>query len=71
MPILLEAADPDRHSVYLSIAALNAIDELGEIARPYRKQIQALPKTVSTGKSRVSGYGGRLLKRIEQQFKID
>ena len=71
MPILLEAADPDRHSVYLSIAALNAIDELGEIARPYRKQIQALPRTVSTGKSRVSGYGGRLLERIEQQFKID
>jgi arylsulfatase A-like enzyme len=66
---LITAANAENHGAYVAIAALNALDELGEKARPLRDRIAALPQegdwTPPRGRSYVPNLIKRILERLE------
>ena len=55
LPVLLEIANVDRHSPYLSMLALNAIDYLDKKAASAAAAIRALPKDNATVNQRIKG----------------
>lgn len=64
---LLELAHPKKNSVFVSLAALNALDRLGEQARPGLEQIRSWPTQAPPGRS---SYGiPRLINRLREQLK--
>lgn len=62
--VLLELAPADRNGVYVSIAALNAIDELGEKAAPVRAEVARLPREDPNAHERMRSYIPRLIEHI-------
>jgi arylsulfatase A-like enzyme len=64
LPVLLKHANIDNHGLYVAMLALNAIDEMGERARPIGKQVAALPKGNATVHDRMKENLAKLLEHI-------
>ncbi len=67
---LLDAAQIRRWGVYACIAALNAVDELGEAARPIASRLRAVADDRASREPRADGYVPRLLEKIEGDLGI-
>jgi len=65
---LVHAADQRESSVWVAILALNALDALGERARPVAEKIRALPESGAGTPGRMAGYVPRLLEKIRADF---
>jgi uncharacterized sulfatase len=63
LEVLLELAELGPNSVYVSIAALNAIDYLEERAAGAKDRIAALPKEHESVPPRMTTYVGRLIDK--------
>ena len=64
MPLLVEWSNLDRHSLYVSMLALNVIDDLDSRVEPWKADIKALPATQENLHGRLQGYVPRLLEKI-------
>ena len=64
---LKQCADPTKTSAYTSIAALNAIDELGSKAAPILGAVLAQPVTASDTVARANGYVERLHQTLREK----
>jgi arylsulfatase A-like enzyme len=62
--VLLELAPIDGSGLYVSLAALNAIDQMGARAAPARPLLEAMPRTAEGIPERLAGYVPRLLEKI-------
>ena len=62
--VLIDAADLKKHNVWVSMLALNAIDELGTKAAPLLEQVRALPLRDTVTPQRYRSYVPNLIKRI-------
>jgi len=71
MPRLLEWAHLDRHSLSLSMLALNVIDDLGQRALPWKEKIASLPAKQEDLDARLQGYVPRLLEHIMANLESD
>ena len=65
---LLEGADQSKHGLFVAIAALNAIDELGSRAASIVPKLKQLPRTDPNLPRRINGYVPRLLDRITNRM---
>lgn len=65
----MDLAPPDRNGLYISMAALNALDMLDEKAATLEKAIEALPREDPTHPGRGGDYANRLIERILADFK--
>jgi arylsulfatase A-like enzyme len=63
LPLLLEAADVSRNGVYLSMLALNALDDLDQRAAGIKDQIAALPRKHTSVPPRMGSYVDRLIDK--------
>lgn len=61
---LIDYSNLDKNNLYTAVAALNAIDRLGGIAKPYREEIKALPTTHDDVHSRMDQLVPRLVEKI-------
>jgi len=68
MEILLRLANQETGEVTAAIAAIGAIDTIGERAKPWIAEITALPTKPSQGVKRVEGYVGRVLGDIQSTW---
>jgi arylsulfatase A-like enzyme len=68
LKVLLRAIQPDQDA-YLSVAAWNAIDNLGDNARPAVAAIREISPDPTEPPQRYGGYGRRLKQRILTRFK--
>lgn len=66
---LIEAGDANRHGPYVSLAALNAIDRLGDKARPAADRIANLPTKGDWVPGRGWDYNQRLIEHIQANLK--
>lgn len=64
LSVLLELAPLDQSGIYVSMMALNAIDELDGKAAPYLERIKALPTSHPSVIQRMSSYIPRLIEKI-------
>jgi len=64
LPGLIELASLDRSSIYVSVAALNAIDDLGEKAASLKDAVAELPRENASINSRMKDYVPRMIERI-------
>jgi uncharacterized sulfatase len=69
LKILLVHADAKKNSLYVSLAALNAIDRLGEKARPIAKEVLTLPTEPTDAKHRAAMGVSRLLASIRPKLE--
>jgi uncharacterized sulfatase len=67
--VLFEAAPMDRNGVYVSIAALNAIDELDAKAASLKEAVAKLPTQARGTPQRMGGYVPRLIEKIMADLK--
>ncbi len=63
LPVLLDAARIDKHGLYVSMLALNALDALDGKAAKVRDQIRALPAATPDIDARLKEYVGNLIKK--------
>jgi uncharacterized sulfatase len=63
LPVLLELAPLDRNGVYVSMLALNALDELDEKAKSAMAAIGSLPKQAPSVRPRMNSYVARLIEK--------
>ncbi|MBS0266079.1 MAG: sulfatase-like hydrolase/transferase [Planctomycetes bacterium] len=68
LELLLGLSDCSRQNVFVSIAALTSLDELGEIARAVAVPIAALPRQPKLPHERYSPYVPRLLDDLNARF---
>jgi uncharacterized sulfatase len=61
---LTELAPPDKNGVYVAMAALNAIDRLGEKGKPARQALKGMSATDPSAPKRTAEYVPRLLKDL-------
>lgn len=61
---LVDLADVNRHGLYVSLRALNALDALGENAQPALEPIAALPQECPSIHQRNRDYIPRMIERI-------
>ena len=66
---LLAAADQGEHGLFTAIEALNALDALGERARPWLERIRALPREDPGVPARLANYVPRLLDAIGEDLE--
>ncbi len=64
LPLLAGIALPDKNGVFVSMAALNAIDALGDKAAGVRDVIKAMPTTGPSPDARFNSYVPRLVEAI-------
>jgi uncharacterized sulfatase len=64
LAVLVELGDPRRNSIYLSLAALNALDRLGEKARPVLPALKDWPTEGMPAGHRAGPGIARLLAKI-------
>ena len=64
LPLLLDCANAETHGVYAAIAALNAIDHLGQKADPIRAEVAKLPRKDPRAPDRTASYCDRLIEHI-------
>ena len=69
LAILLEHADASRHGLFVSMAALNALDYMDERARPALAKMSELPQTVEGANSRFRAYLPNLIKKIQDDLQ--
>ncbi|MDA7866450.1 sulfatase-like hydrolase/transferase [Verrucomicrobia bacterium] len=62
--VLIDAADLEKHNVWVAMLALNAIDELGPKAAPLLEQIRSLPQRNTVTPQRYRSYIPSLIKKI-------
>jgi arylsulfatase A-like enzyme len=67
LPVLLEHANAEQHGVYNAVAALNAIDRLGEKADSIRDQVAKLPRKDPKAPERTAAYCDRLIQKITDE----
>lgn len=67
LDILLRSGRPKENTVYIRLAALNALDRLGEKARPGLTTIKSWPTDVP--KTDRAAYGIRLISKIVKQLE--
>ncbi|MGV3723471.1 MAG: sulfatase-like hydrolase/transferase [Actinomycetota bacterium] len=65
---LREAAPAEKHGVYVSIEALNAIDALGAKAAPLLPLVKSLSQPVAAAPARIREYTVRLTERITSEL---
>lgn len=63
-PLLLDLANAEKHGVYVSIFALNALDELKPKAKLSVAALKALPQKDPAAPERAQGYIPRLIESI-------
>ena len=68
LPLLGAWADWSKNDVFTVMAALNAIDALGEKAAPLAATIKALPAAGPTPHARYKEYPPRLLEELRARF---
>jgi uncharacterized sulfatase len=68
LEVLLAHADAKKNSLYVSLAALNAVDRLGDKARPIAKELRALPTEPTDAKHRAAMGVSRLLTSIRSKL---
>jgi uncharacterized sulfatase len=64
LPVLLESAALDKVGLYVSVAALNALDRLGPKTAGVRAAIKALPVSDPSVSPRMKEYNRRLVEHI-------
>jgi uncharacterized sulfatase len=62
LPVLKELAPPDKNGAYVSIMALNAIDDLGRKAVPLHEFLKTMPTEDPAAVVRANGYVSRLVQ---------
>ncbi len=62
--VLMDAANIEKHGVYISILALNALDALDQRARIFREEIARLPRRSTETDPRMEGYVPNLIEKI-------
>ncbi|MFN7925658.1 MAG: sulfatase-like hydrolase/transferase [Bryobacteraceae bacterium] len=67
--VLLELADASKNSVYVSVAALNAIGYMQPKIQPPKDVIAALPKESPGAPERARSYVPRLIEKIQADMK--
>jgi uncharacterized sulfatase len=66
---LLVHANQNQYSAYDAIFALNALDYVGDAAKPHLEGIKALPKLAKKGPERITRrYAGALIERLVNQL---
>jgi uncharacterized sulfatase len=68
LPLLVKAADWEKNSVFVSLAALSSIDALGQKAAPVAGELKALPSTGPVPDDRLKTYVPRLLEELRARF---
>ncbi|MFV0444480.1 MAG: sulfatase [Planctomycetaceae bacterium] len=71
LPVLLEYANPQKHGLYNAIAALNAIDYLGDKAASIKDEVAKLPRTDPNASGRTANYCDRLIEHIVTSLDPD
>jgi len=66
---LVERADWGKNSVFVAVAALNALDATGDVAKPFADAIRKLPKKGDMPNPRYGAYVGRLTTDILAKWK--
>ncbi len=66
---LKELVSPKKNGVFVSMAALNALGELGEKARPVLGEIEAAGKEKVTADARYQNYVPRLVEKLTADLK--
>ena len=69
LAVLVEHADADRNGVFVAMAALIALDELGRKAAPVADAIKKLPKKAKVPNPRYSPYVPRLSEDLAAKLK--
>ncbi len=69
LEVLLELADLDHNSVFVSMLAVNAIDAMDDRAAGAIDRIKALPKRPRSAPPRVGGYVGNLINKTLADLK--
>lgn len=64
LPVLLELAQAHKSNYYVSVQALNAIDELDDKAAPLLAAVQDIGKTYQPANPRTGSYVPRLVEKI-------
>ena len=67
--VLLEHANASRHGLFVSMAALNALDYMDERTRPALAKIRELPQSVEGANSRFRAYLPNLIKKIQDDLE--
>jgi uncharacterized sulfatase len=70
LAVLVEHADADRNTVFVAMAALNALDALGEKAASVADSIKRLPRTAKVPDPRYDPYVPRLTEDLAARFRI-
>lgn len=65
LPVLLDLAPPQKTNVFVALAALNALDNLGAKVRPVKEKIKAINPKDPKADARFNSYVARLLEHIE------
>ncbi len=65
---LIQNASIQKHGVYVSMLALNAIDILGDKAKPLAEQIKKLPQKAKDTPGRMGNYVPRLLGALSRRL---
>jgi uncharacterized sulfatase len=68
LPVLLEQASIKKSGLYVSVFALNALDELGPRAASARAAIKALPVVDPAVSPRMKAYNERLVEHVLTNF---
>lgn len=66
---LVELAHGDRNNYFTAMAALNALDQLGDKATPQAAAIRALPGRVQAPAARYAEYLPRLVMDLQKRFQ--
>jgi uncharacterized sulfatase len=69
LAVLVELADATRHGVFVAVAALTALEALGEKAQSVGPAIRALPKSGPLPGPRYAPYVPRLLEDLKAQLR--
>ena len=69
VPLLRQLVDWEKNGVFVSLAALNAIDSLGPRAASIADAVLALPNKGPSPDARYSSYVLRLLEHIPQSVR--
>ena len=69
LKVLLELGDARKNSIYVSLAALNALDRLGTKVQPIATELRALPTEPTDAKHRAAPGVSRLVASIRAQLR--
>jgi arylsulfatase A-like enzyme len=68
--VLVAGAPPDRNGIFVSVAALNALDALGKKAAPALKTLEGIALEDPKAHERYKNYVGRLVESIKANVKV-